>query len=124
MQAYTLLGADQLDFEDQDGVRRDRALPLRAVADSRRYDDKARAAGFHTDDTLFEPGNDLPAADREAERLLLAAGTDWRLVDQRAVGQPDLVINIDFLAGGHGGPAAGPNVAEQRVRIVLIFIVL
>src|SRR5690242_4333394 len=67
--AAVLLHVEQLDVEDQVGIRRDRAAAFRAIAQRGGNDERALAAHLHAGDALIPAGDDHAAAELERERL-------------------------------------------------------
>ena len=64
--AKSALHAEQFDFEDQRGIRRnDAAGAAGAIAECRRNNQRALAADFHGGDAFVPAGNDLMLADRK-----------------------------------------------------------
>src|SRR5262245_5593615 len=80
------LDRDELDFEDQRGVRRnDGRRSAFAVAERRGDDELALSAGFHARDALVPSLDDAPCTELEVERLVPALGAvELLAVDERA----------------------------------------
>src|SRR5436305_1497503 len=91
-----LLHPQQLDLEDQGGVRRNYAArPAGTVAEVGGDGELPLAADLHAGDAFVPAADDLPAAEVEAEgALAVMAG-----VELGAVLQPAGVVDVDGLAG-------------------------
>src|SRR6202035_528010 len=108
-----LFDVEELDVEDQRGVRRnDAAGAAGAVAELGRNDQRALAADLHGRDAFVPAANDLADADLERERLVAID----RRVEFLALGgvviKPAGVMHDAGLAGFRRGAGAGMGVDD------------
>src|SRR6202035_1256061 len=108
-----LFDVEELDVEDQRGVRRnDAAGAAAAVAELGRNDQRALAADLHGRDAFVPAANDLADADLERERLIAID----RRVEFLALGgvliKPPGVMHDAGLAGLRRGAGAGMGVDD------------
>src|SRR3990172_186081 len=106
---------EQLDFENQRRVRRDRAAgAARAVAELGRNDELAPPAHLHALHAFVPALDDVAGGEREFERgaALLARIELAALL--AAVEQPPGVVHADFLAGARLGTFAEGEVLDHE----------
>src|ERR1022692_2509921 len=108
-----LLQVDQLDLEQQRGVRRnDAAGPAGAIAEGRRDDQRALAADLHAGDAFVPPLDHLALPEREGKR----APAIVRAIELGALGavrpEPAGVVH-------HAGPAGGLGAGAGKGVLVL-----
>src|SRR3954468_3171042 len=113
----TLTNFEQLDFEEQRGIRRDDAAgAARAVAELGRDRQLALAADLHAGHAFVPAADHVPLAEREHERLA-AVLARVELAAFRAVReQPAGVVHGDFAAGGSRFARAYGEIVYQQSR--------
>src|SRR5450432_788041 len=110
-------GAQQLDFEQERRVRRDRATgATRAVAERRRDDEHARAAFLHALNALVPAADDHAAAELELERIVAVLARIELLALDAVLVQPARVVDRDRAAGFGLLAAAGQRVVVLEAR--------
>src|SRR5215207_3089305 len=102
-----LLYRQQFDVEHQRGIRRNGAAGApRAVAEFRRYDQRALAADLHGGNTLVPAADHLPHADLEFERLVAVHRRVELLALLAVLVKPSGIMHDAGLAGLRRGAGA------------------
>ena len=110
-----LLGAEQIDVEDQRGVRwDDTTRTSRAVTQVRRNDQCALAAHMHGGDAFVPALDDLALADRERKRLTPVDRAVEFLALLAVDEQPSRIIDRHGLASFRHGSGARLNVDNAQ----------
>src|SRR5258706_2423737 len=111
----------QLDFENQGGVGRNRAAgAARAVAELRRNGELAPAADLHAGHALVPALDHVALAEREHERVAaVLARVEFRAA-RALVEEPAGVVHRDFLAGGGGVAAPQRELVDDEAARCLV----